>query len=73
MIWGSKSSKILQLGSEYSLEVCQSFPSWNIRLHLRESQNSTFSPELQISKNLFWNKIIHYDTDQNLSKAKWKF
>ena len=42
---------MVQQGSEYSLEVCQPLPNRNIRLYLRDSPKSTFSPELQISKN----------------------
>ena len=42
---------MVQQGSEYSLEVCQPLPNWNIRLHLRDSPKSNFSPELQISEN----------------------
>ena len=55
-IWGSKSSKIVQQGSEYSLEACRSLPNRNIRLHLRDSPKSTFSPEL----NIFWSRL--YET-----------
>ena len=58
-IWRSKSLKMVKQCSEYSLEVCQPLPNWNIRLHLRDSPKSIFSPELQISKNEEISKILN--------------